>query len=552
MSSNICPIPTGKPASPAIAPIPTWMTQADMRGPTGKQMRAALSDVPTDNINTLYDRAVSIQRSNPNLIVPFVERAEQMMAMEAQVERMYGVPRNRYTGRPVTLFPVTGMMVEAATNVVKRAIRIGSGITRGLCDGFKEHWGTDPMAAGRLRERLLKSHLLTVVLPPVFLSGVAVGLITDIVKTVTGIYDLITNFRKIADAAKKLLDELMNNEQAAYTLGKLLGKNLSGELFKLSHYNAFRFTFELGRIVGPILVYAVLAFTGIGATAATLRFSKELIQALQKFPRIKKLLDGLIEMGRKAVIVTQTSRRWIASAVDAGMPSRHFGVFRRVAGESNKIILVRQTNPKSVRWIEKEFPPKGKDLEFLKTSKETGLVTAKADELAKARNAVHKSSGKHYLVVDDGGKTASNARGDVIDLANADWPTRPGQVIDPVAKKPIPGDYDLMGVIDPTGTGRNLALVSSDGKMVGNFTNTHVKDIANRVNPGLDRPRVLHGAEEAYGNWGRIKPDDVIVGFYPDGTVMAYNRAGVVELYKTFGRELLDMKTVLEKMKTTN
>ena len=240
----------------------------------------------------------------------------------------------------------------------------------------------------------------------------------------------------------------------------------------------------------------------------------------------------------------EKAKTWIASATDAGMPFKHFTAFKRAAADADKIVLVRQTNPKSIPWINKKFPPKPKELEFLKTSPSTGLATAKnADEIKKARNLLH-SSGKQYYVVDKGGRTASNARGEVLDLANSNWPPKAGQVIDPVAKKPIPGDYDLMGVIDPEATGRNLALVNSHGKRLKDFSNTWIKDIARRVNAQLDTSRVLHGAEEAYGNWSRIKADEIVVAFFPDGRTVAYNRNALIELYARYGRKLLDMKSV--------
>ncbi len=243
------------------------------------------------------------------------------------------------------------------------------------------------------------------------------------------------------------------------------------------------------------------------------------------------------------------ARRWAATAADAGMPVNHFNAFKRVASESQLIILVRQTNPKSIQWIQRGFPGKPKALEFAKTSQTTGLTTCKADQIAKARNTQKlkpgEATGPQYYVVDRNRRTATNGNGEAIDLSKADWPVEHGQIIDPVVKKPIPGDYDLMGVIDPNHTSANLALVSSEGQTVSNFTNHLVKQVGGRVNDLLDQPRVLHGAEEAYGNWGRIKADEVVVGFFPDGTTTAVNRNGLIQMYQSWGRKLIDMKSAL-------
>lgn len=246
-----------------------------------------------------------------------------------------------------------------------------------------------------------------------------------------------------------------------------------------------------------------------------------------------------------------------ASAADAGMPASHFRVFARVASDANRprIILVRKTNPASVKWIEKGFPAKPKEIK-MKTAKLSGIVTCKgADEAAKARRTLRHGSGKQYLVVDDTGRTASNARGEKIELSDADWPVEPNQVIDPIANKPLVGDYDLMGVIDPNAKGRNLALAVDNvankragrepGTFVDDFSNTEITKVARRVNQGLDRPRVLHGSHEAFDSIDNLDAGETVVGFFPDGRAFAFDRGGLTEFYETIGRSTLDLKRFL-------
>ncbi|MCC9601776.1 hypothetical protein LOC67_14545 [Stieleria sp. JC731] len=243
-----------------------------------------------------------------------------------------------------------------------------------------------------------------------------------------------------------------------------------------------------------------------------------------------------------------------ASATDAGMPPAHFSVFRRVASNPARprIILVRQTNPKSVRWIEKNFPAKPREIK-MNTSKDTGIVTCKGpSEVTKALQTVRSGSNKKYFVVDDTGKVARNLDGDTIDLANADWPVRPNQVIDPVSGKPLVGDYDLMGVIDPNAKGRNLALlVDNDanarlgrdpGAFVDDLNNTDIKKVAAEINQSLDQERVLHGAHEAFDSVENLKIGEVVVAFFPDGNVVSFNREGLSYFYQSIGRSTLDLK----------
>ncbi len=246
-----------------------------------------------------------------------------------------------------------------------------------------------------------------------------------------------------------------------------------------------------------------------------------------------------------------------ASAADAGMPATHFRVFARVASDANRprILLVRKTNPASVKWIERGFPAKPKEIK-MKTGKVSGIVTCKdAGEVAKAKNTLRHGSGKQYFVVDDTGRTASNARAETIDLSNADWPVEPNQVIDPVAKKPLVGDYDLMGVIDPNAKGRNLALAVDNvanqragkeaGTLADDFSNTEITKVAREVNKGLDQPRVLHGSHEAFDSIDNLDAGETVVGFFPDGRAFAFDRTGLKEFYETIGRSTLDLKRFL-------
>lgn len=242
-----------------------------------------------------------------------------------------------------------------------------------------------------------------------------------------------------------------------------------------------------------------------------------------------------------------------ASAADAGMPNSHFQVFLRVAANPRmpRIIMVRQTNSKSVQWIRKGFPAKPKEIK-MNTSKKTGIVTCKdVDEITKARKTTKAGSDKQYYTVDEHGRTATNGRGDTIDLADADWPVEPRQIIDPVAKKPLTGDYDLMGVIDPNAKGRTIALAVDNnanarrglapGTLTDDFTNTDIKKVAAQINSRLDQDRVLHGSHEFFDSIPNLKPDEVVVGFFPDGNVLSFNRKGLETFYQSIGRSTLDL-----------
>ena len=247
-----------------------------------------------------------------------------------------------------------------------------------------------------------------------------------------------------------------------------------------------------------------------------------------------------------------------ASAADAGMPPNHFNAFLRAAANPTRprIIMVRQTNPKSVQWIRRGFPAKPKEIK-MKTSSQTGIVTCRdVSEVAKAQRTIRSGSNKKYYVVDRNRRTATNGSGETIQLDNPDWPVEAGQVIDPVAQKPLVGDYDLMAVIDPNAKGRNLALAVDNtanarsgrplGSLTDDFTNSDIRRVAADVNRQLDQERVLHGSQEAFDSLDNLAADELVVGFFPDGNAMSFNKQGLIDFYGSIGRSTLDLKQFMD------
>jgi hypothetical protein len=223
---------------------------------------------------------------------------------------------------------------------------------------------------------------------------------------------------------------------------------------------------------------------------------------------------------------------------ESGMLEKHFHAAQEavdaMAKEGKEVyVLFRPTNVKSVKWIEKGFPPKGLNLK-VKTSKTTGIVTA----AQKQYDEVWKEG--FYVINDIGGDHAIAAKmvGGKIEkfkIAKSDWPFEIGQVIDPKSKKPFVGDYDLLGVIDAKATGRNLTDVS---KGVKDFSDPLVTNFRKRFNGKLDQPRSLHGPQEKllHDEYGGLLDEGAVLfrpgqqaAFLPDG-------AAVNQFYSEIGR----------------
>lgn len=193
-----------------------------------------------------------------------------------------------------------------------------------------------------------------------------------------------------------------------------------------------------------------------------------------------------------------------------GMPEGHFASFQAAAEELGLIIVVRNTNPRSKPWIEKGYPPKPVTIKC-HTSAKTGKVTAtNSAEIAQCRAA-------GFYVIDPDGIARRNPN----DALQGRFPfnthemNEAGQVIDSVKRKALVGDYDLMGVIDPAAPGRNLVLVSANGVQMTNLMSPDVEKARVAVNRRLDQPRVMHGAQDQFGDF----PNGGAAAFIPNGLV---------------------------------
>lgn len=240
------------------------------------------------------------------------------------------------------------------------------------------------------------------------------------------------------------------------------------------------------------------------------------------------VFSALLMKGAKAA--APSARAGIASIAASklgGMTPTHFRIFQQVAKLHHRIIAVRHTNVASTKWIELGYPAKPIAIKA-HTSKTTGIVTAaNADEVMAARTF-------NYYVVDADG-IARNATGQALKLPpRTEWPLEPGQIIDGRQMKPLVGDYDLLGVIDPGAKGRNIVLAADRGETLFNWTNPENTRIAKALNDAMDQPRVLHGAHDGFA---AVDSAGSATVFFPDGFVLELPTAeAVAQFYRQIGR----------------
>ncbi len=229
---------------------------------------------------------------------------EQMRAQQAhqrtieQMQNLTAPRRGPYGMRgPGVLLPVLGEMLRPLYNMYRSA----KGFVRGVINGFRQT--ATPQDYQRLVEKLASSVIITAVFPIVFIAGAVAGIVRDIVDAIVGIYRAVVNFDEVVASAKQILSVMFSDqgEQVAEELGTQTGIGYVGKLRSLLSQNIFSFTFNLGRIIGPTIIYAIISILGLpvvlGAAGLSLRVINAIRAVLRRIPGARRL-RALIRLRR--------------------------------------------------------------------------------------------------------------------------------------------------------------------------------------------------------------------------------------------------------------
>jgi hypothetical protein len=256
------------------------------------------------------------------------------------------------------------------------------------------------------------------------------------------------------------------------------------------------------------------------------------------------------KMGAK-VIIKQASKKVVKKSVNRvrrllftrgydarmGIPEEHLPLLIAAAKETDSIAIFRANKKAAIGLIRDGSPGKPMFFKF-KTDAKTGVLTAQnADDIA-----LVKQHG--YFIVEEGGIARRYQGGKVVEeftpTKTANWTIERNQVIDPVSKKPVVGDYDLLGVAPMKSKGSSVAGVPDDVQY-GDWTGPHVEAYRKAANQQLGHPpRVLHGAQDQYGgdpNYIGLT-DDTSYAIFPDGRIhIMEGKAAQQEFYDYLGRK---------------
>lgn len=257
-----------------------------------------------DNIRPITE---TLSKKFPHLVPEFLTRLQNVLEYQrAQRERTMRLmqPGRNILGHrvPGAVIPLVLEAPRAIYRTIENLFQSAAAFIKGLIEGVKQ--SLSPAQVQELVNRLIESTLLSIVFPPVFLSGVVVGIVEDVVDAIRGIYGFVTNFSEIADAAMELIRIFFTDEgkQVAYAIGVESGKGYGARIIRMLQGNIFKFTFDLGRLVGPMIVYTILAFLGVPeliAASIASRLITVLRPLLNRFPRLLRLAEAIAHRLRR-------------------------------------------------------------------------------------------------------------------------------------------------------------------------------------------------------------------------------------------------------------
>ena len=258
---------------------------------------------------TLPESVPTVVRGFEILLRRQTEReARERAQMEATVRRLQDMSAPRRgpygTRGPDLVGPIFSNVSQAARPLAELLADLESGIDNAgvfvsallaaLADTVDEE------TARRLTVRLGQSAVITLVFPPVFLSGAVVGIGQEIADIARAVADLYENFGEIVSATMSLLETMFSPEgrPLAEQFGTDVGRQYGQQIGRLSRANPVTFTYELGKFLGPLLAEIVVSLlVPGGAVVAGLR---------RTFAVVRRVVDAVPDLAR---LIRRTRRR---------------------------------------------------------------------------------------------------------------------------------------------------------------------------------------------------------------------------------------------------
>lgn len=255
--------------------------------------RDFLPDEREDVISAVLTTA-DTARARPTRAPTPAEEAEMQRRLE-----MLQVPRRGPYGQvgPGVLLPELSQAARPLLPLVE-AIDAGLAGAGGFLNGLLDGASASISAADRdrIRVQLVRSAILNTSFPLVFAAGAIVGIVEDVVDAVKGIWHLITDFSGFLTQMRELLSALFgpDSREIGHAMGEAIGREYGRRIAGLASGNVVEFTFGIGRMIGPAIVYTVLGLLGVPemlVSALVTRLVEILGPLLERFPRLMAVIE---------------------------------------------------------------------------------------------------------------------------------------------------------------------------------------------------------------------------------------------------------------------
>ncbi len=241
----------------------------------------------------------------------------------------------------------------------------------GLLEGFKSQLSDEDYKV--LAAKLAGSQVVSFFAPPIILSGATVGIAKDIGEAFKGVYEMLDKPAEMAANMAQMMSALLFDEEGARVMGQAMGVEHGKEIHKLAGENLVKFTYKLGELIGPTVVYTILSIVSAGAIAGA-AVSARLSKFLIKFPKAAKTIDRIKDLMPK--------RRALKAAEKA---AEEAGDVKAAAGKAKALRTDVPDAPDKPKATHGDAPDKPKAADPLKgLGEENAKLFERRPELKKA------------------------------------------------------------------------------------------------------------------------------------------------------------------------
>jgi len=251
-----------------------------------------------------------------------VEQALPHRKLERRAEQFPGIvqPRGVYKTYGGVIAPAMLRVVATPFAWLVNFAQNFQAFLRGLHRGISESVTVE--AAEEFGIRLAGSVVLSFLFPPPFLAGTLAGFWM----MAKGFVETIINIKEVVTMTLELISTMFTAD--GYDFAKAMGEGMGVEfgqtIVQMSQKNLVIFVYELGKLVGPAILLAVLSLLGLpeaAGAAVSARITEILSPFVKRFPRLVRREGKVI----KKLTKVETELKTISEA------ERHIGQLAKSA-----------------------------------------------------------------------------------------------------------------------------------------------------------------------------------------------------------------------------